>query len=100
MNGLYVPLGLLQVRVTVLTVDRAGFAPAAIAYDSPTTYRPVLTLSAVRPSPNRSYEMPNLGSTSFQSGTFSMASNRRAGVNGPAGMSWGSERAFRKSRRT
>ncbi|MNC87827.1 hypothetical protein D3C83_35870 [compost metagenome] len=36
-NGLKVPLGLLQVRVTWFTVDCIGLTARAIVYDSPTT---------------------------------------------------------------
>src|SRR5438128_9734542 len=35
------------------------------------TYRPIDVLSAVRPLPNRSYDTPSRGFTSFQFGMFS-----------------------------
>src|SRR5262245_38880160 len=78
-KGLKVPLyttpaGAAHERVTLLTLDCTGLTKRAIVYASPTTYRPTLALSAVLPLPKRSYEMPNRGSTSFQFGTFLIAS--------------------------
>src|SRR5687768_17295321 len=49
------------------------------------TYFPIVPLIAVLPLPNRSYDAPNLGETSFQFGTLGTRANRRSGTNRPAG---------------
>src|SRR5262245_54984025 len=63
------------------------------------TYVLTLTLIAVRPLPNRSYDAPKRGERLFQFGMSGTASKDRAGTKRPAAADCGSTDALRWSKR-
>src|SRR5712692_1289112 len=84
-SGVKLPLVSVHVRVVALTEELTGWLALAMSTASPTTSLPWLNLSAVFPFPNTSYAAPRRGLMSDQHGRQSMASNVRAGANGPTG---------------
>src|SRR5687767_3158120 len=70
----------VQVRDTLLIEVTIGLIDCVIVTEVLATNRPIENLTAVRPSPNRSYAAPTRGFQSFHSGTFFTSGKSRAGT--------------------
>src|SRR5262249_35160149 len=89
-----------QGRLVLAFESSSGLLLCAVFSISSAVYLPTLNLTAVLPSPNRSYAAPALGDTFFQQGTQSTSPYERAATNAPGSRRCAGTYAFSSSNRS